>query len=332
MSDFQIGQPSARIDPAPVPSGAKTRRALWGLLSLFIGIGLTACGGDSDLSGTSSSISGCLKPEQMRSRDLQRNRSVIAGAPLCIRRQEIHEGQFHWVFHLIEHRKATKGPFWVLPHDNENAAFDTALRAVIKYGGGMLAVDSNGARRHRGQDPNRNFSKTASESRLCSAQRRPSPRYTLEILAHYQGRRGPYLSMHNNHDGWSGNGGRGSISLYRETSVQRGFPSNSATGQLRDADNLIFIAGLGPPSSVGSVGRRIKALNAAGLNVVYKQVTDRSFDCSLSDYVARHRLGDYYNIEAQHGQGKAQTEMLHRLMSMLGIKPLQRAASSPFLQ
>ena len=65
--------------------------------------------------------------------------------------------------------------------------------------------------------------------------------------------------------------------------------------------------------------------------MVYKQVDARSFDCSLSDYVARHQLGDYYNLEAQYDHRQAQQEMLDRLMRTLGIKPLRRAAASPFL-
>ena len=128
-------------------------------------------------------------------------------------------------------------------HDNEDTAFDVAVQGVVTYGGGLLAVDSSGRRSFLGQDPNRNFSTSLSESRLCRHQRQPAPGYTAAVLDHYKDRRGPYLALHNNHDGWQGNGGSGTISLYRETAVLQGFPSARAEGQLRDEDNLVFLAG-----------------------------------------------------------------------------------------
>jgi hypothetical protein len=293
-------------------------------MAALLTLALTGCGG-----GWRHTISDCLPPAGSGSGDIARNLSAVNAAPLCYRREEVREGAFHWVFHVLEHRKAPEGPFWVLPHDNENSAFEAALHAVTTYGGGLLAVDSGGRRTHLGQDPNRNFSTSASESRLCSAQRAPAPGYTGAILAHYKGRRGPYLAMHNNENGWRGNGGRGTISVYRTSAVLYGFPA--ASGPLRDEDNLVFLAGTGTPATDPALRRRIAALNAAGLNVQYKQVTDRSFDCSLSDYIARRRLGDYYNIEAEHGRREDQIAMADRLMAVLGVKPLRRAAPNPFL-
>lgn len=301
---------------------------------LFVAVGITACSGGytgSGMSGSASSISRCLKPERAASPDIQRNIAAIRDAPICFRTQEVREGQFHWVFHILEHRETPGGPLWTLPHDNEDTAFDAASYAVITYGGALIAVQSGGRRRFRDQDPNRNFSSSWAESRLCLEQRRPSPRYTAAILHHYDGRRGPFLALHNNHDGWQGNGGRGTISIYRTSSVLHGFPSRSASGQLRDADNLVFIAGRSPPGADPAVRREIAALNAAGLNAVYKQVTSRSFDCSFSDYVAWRRLGQYYNVEAEYGHLESQKAMVDRLMKMLGIKPLRPTAASPFL-
>ncbi len=299
--------------------------------SLLIAAALGGCAGSDGPSGSSMTISDCMDPASADSRDIRRNLAMIRGAPLCYRRQEVREGPYRWVFHILEHRKAPDGPFWVLPHDNEDTAFDVAVHGVITYGGGLLAVDSGGQRYFQGQDPNRNFSSSPSESRLCRDQRLPSPGYTAAVLDHYQGRRGPYLALHNNHNGWQGNGGSGTISLYRQTAALRGFPSARAEGELRDEDNLVFLAGSRPLSADPPARERISDLNAAGLNVVYKQVDDRNFDCSLSDYIVRHRLGDYYNIEAEYGRRQAQQAMLDRLMGSLGIKPLRRAAASPFL-
>ena len=305
---------------------------LLGWAAAAVVLALTGCGGGQlGPSGWESSISDCLDPARSGSRDIERNLAAIRKAPICYRRQEVREGAYRWVFHILEHRKAADGPFWVLPHDNEDTAFDAAVYAIATYGGGLLAVDSAGQRRFRGQDPNRNFSSSASESRRCVNQNAPAPGYTAAILAHYQGRRGPYLAMHNNYHGSEATGGRGSISLYGARSGMHGFPSSTAIGPLRDEDNLVVIAGLGPPGSDPVARNQIAALNAAGLNVLYKQVTERNFDCSLSDYLARHRRGPYYNIEAEHGQRGAQIDMVDRLMKMLGVKPLRRAAANPFL-
>lgn len=303
-------------------------------LLITTALGLAGCaGGDGDLglSGTSVTISDCMEPADARSRDVQRNLAALRGTPICYRRQEVREGGFDWVFHILEHRGTPDGPFWVLPHDNEDTAFDAAVHALINYGGALLAVDSAGQRTFRGQDPNRNFSSSSRESRLCRSQRKPAPAFTNAILRHYQGRRGPYLALHNNHDGWSGNGGRGTISINRRHSMLYPYPSSRATGPLRDEDNLIYMAGRRAPMANAAARRQIEALNAAGLNVVYKQVTDASFDCSLSDYIARHRLGDYYNLEAEYGHRAAQQEMIDRLLQTLGIKPARRTKASPFL-
>lgn len=290
---------------------------------------LAACAGGPP--GSTMTMTECMDPARASSRDVRRNLAAIKRAPLCYRRQEVREGAFHWTFHILEHRKQPGGPFWVLPHDNEDTAFDVAVEAVIDYGGGLLAVDSGGRRSFLGQDPNRNFSRSRTESSRCRGQRVPSPGYTDAVLGHYRGRSGPILAMHNNHDGWNGNGGRGTISVQRRSASLSGYPGRGS-GSLRDEDNLIFMAGRRPLQADPRIRQRVSALNAAGLNVVYKQVDARSFDCSLSDYVARHQLGDYYNIEAEHGARGAQTEMVERLLNAVGVDPLRTRAASPFLQ
>jgi len=273
-----------------------------------------------------------MDPAKAQSRDVQRNLLAVRAAALCYRRQDVVEGRFHWVFHLLENRAAPSGPFWVLPHDNEDTAFDAGVYAVSTYGGGLLAVDSGGGRRFGGQDPNRNFSGNAAESGLCRDQRRAAPAFTSAILGHYQRYRGPYLSLHNNHDGWSGGGGRGTVSVYRRVPMQYGYPSFRGVGRLRDGDNLVFMAGVRSPMGDAAARRRIRDLNVAGLNVVFKHVTDASFDCSFSDYVARHRLGEYFNLEAEYGHRETQREMIDRLMGVLGIERVQQSRrASAFL-
>jgi hypothetical protein len=295
-------------------------------------LALAGCGGGGRVTG--SSISACMDPAQARSADIRRSLTALRGAPVCYRRQEVYEGDFHWTFHILEHTRAPDGPFWVLPHDNENAAFDAGVHALLTYGGGLLAVDAGGQRTYRGQDPNRNFSSSRGESRLCIAQRRPAPRYTRAILDHYRGRPSPILALHNNGNGHAGNGGYGNISMHRTGPLLSHWPGAAGRGSpaLADEDNLIFVAGRRAAYADPALRRRIEALNGAGLNVIHKQVTAQSFDCSLSDYVARHGLGEYYNLEAEHGARATQIEMVDRLMAVLGIRALRtRDARNPFL-
>ncbi|MBK1619030.1 hypothetical protein CKO42_11425 [Lamprobacter modestohalophilus] len=346
-------------------------RCLAAILVLAV---LFGCAGDGSR-GTSMTISDCLEPTRTNSADIRRNLSRIQATGLCYRQQQVHEGRFRWTFHILEHQQHPQGPFWILPHDNEDTAFEVAVQTVIDYGGGLLAVDSGGQRNFLGQDPNRNFSRSHAESRRCRGQREPAPGYSQAVLDHYRDRRGPVLALHNNHNGWSGNGGVGTISMARESASLRAYPgarlngnpgiqasrsnisgrnasrvsstgtssstgsSNSSNGSIKgnrrlgDEDNLIFVVGSAPLSADPALKRRVAALNAAGLNVMHKQLNSTNFDCSLSDYVARHRLGEYYNIEAEHGDRQTQQQMVERLLAVLGIERLSAPrTSSPFLQ
>ncbi len=292
---------------------------------------VVGCAGDGP-GRSSMTISECMEPTLAASTDIQRNLGRIERAPLCYRRQQVYEGGLHWTFHILEHRVHPQGPFWVLPHDDENTAFDVAVQAVIDYGGGLLAVDSGGQRRYLGQDPNRNFSRTRAESRSCRGQARPAPAYSQAVLDHYRGRPGPILALHNNRDGWSENGGAGTISLANGSAAVSAYPGRGS-GRLRDEDNLVFVIGTRPLSADPTLKRRVVALNAAGLNLMHKQLSASNFDCSLSDYVARHGLGEYYNIEAEHGDQQTQQQMVDRLLAVLGIERLSATRpASPFLQ
>ena len=303
------------------------KAALVACLALLL---LAGCAG-GQRGGTS--ITECMDPAEARSADVRRNLARLRGAPICYRRQEVREGNFHWVFHILEHTRAPDGPFWVLPHDNENAAFDAGVEAILTYGGGLLAVDAGGARNFRGQDPNRNFSTSAAEARLCRKPR-PASRYTRAILAHYEGRKGPYLALHNNSNGHAQNGGSGNLSMQLTgpyLTARHGARAGPAA--LRDEDNLVVVAGPRALRADAVLNRRVSELNRAGLNVLHKEVTASNFDCSLSDYLARHRLGDYYNLEAEHGARATQTEMIDRLLATLGVQPLRpKQRANPFLE
>ena len=65
----------------------------------------------------------------------------------------------------------------------------------------------------------------------------------------------------------------------------------------------------------------MKALNRAGLNIVYERVDRTNSDCSLSNHVVLNDRRPYYNIEAQHGS-REQPRMVDALMGVLGHAPV----------
>lgn len=250
--------------------------------------------------------------------DLQRNRDKLDG--LCIYRVSFRENNLKWNMLLLLNSKHIKGPFWFLPHDDENSAFDSAIYAIRHYGGGFLAVQSGGKRFVGYQDPNRNFGKDKKTALACKAQKYPSPIYTdtvFDIIDKFRPFNMPYLALHNNSDGYSGNGGRGTISILRSSSHAKAFPAYkkiTKDGGLSDEDSLVYIAGTSknPPKS------KISKLHKVGLNVKYEWVDNRHYDCSMSNYVVLKRNSDnYYNIEAQRGDTKTQKLMIDRVMSLI---------------
>ena len=61
----------------------------------------------------------------------------------------------------------------------------------------------------------------------------------------------------------------------------------------------------------------IDALRALGMHEMFEIVTPRGNDCSLSNYVILEKLGDYYNVEVEHGDTKTQKAMIDLLMQYI---------------
>ena len=243
--------------------------------------------------------------------DIRRNYKALQG--LCINQIAFKEGGYHWKMLLVTHPKAPKGPFWFLPHDNEQSAFDAAVYATRKYGGGFLAVMANDQRNFEGQDPNRNFGDTLSTAQNCTKQNQPAPRYgkiIFHIIDTYRASSMPYLALHNNTNG-------GGISILKSTPSVRSFSAYKTTvdGQgLRDEDSLIYIAG----KSRTPNKKKLKKLLKNGLNTRYETVNNSNNDCSMSNYVVLNRNTEkYYNIETEHGDLKTQKKMISILMKIL---------------
>ena len=240
--------------------------------------------------------------------DVRRNYSTLKD--LCVSLLSFKEGIYNWKMLLVTNPKA-RGPFWFLPHDNENSAFKAAIYATRKYGGGFLAIVNSDKRYFLGQDPNRNFS--LSYKRVCKEQHYPSFIYTqtiIDIINSYKGSY-PYLALHNNTN-------KGGISILKSSRYTKSFLAypksvvQKASGTLADEDNLVYIAGSSPKAPM----HKVNALLQKGLNVKYELVTPRSYDCSLSNFVVQE-LGveSYFNIEAQHNATATQKRMIDLLLA-----------------
>ena len=217
---------------------------------------------------------------------------------------------------LVYNPNKLKGTFWFLPHDNENSAFDSAVYSTKKYGGGFLSVIANDKRYFKGQDPNRNFSTNKKNSHTCK-QRYSSPIYTntiFTIIDTFKFLNMPYLALHNNKNGWYGNGGSGGISILKNSKVVHSYTSETVlSGKhkgIKDEDNLVYIAGKTskPPRT------KLEKLINLGLHVKYEVVNQKNNDCSMSNYVILNKGSKYYNIETEHGDTKTQKQMIDLLI------------------
>jgi hypothetical protein len=243
-----------------------------------------------------------------KSPDLKRN-SWSMGS-LCADRITFKEGKRTWTFLLVWNRSHPKGPFWYLPHDNEESAFDAAVYAATQYGGGFLAVESNGQRHMSGKDPNRNFKKDSLYSRtIC------------QIIDTYKPAHLPYLALHTNAEGHLENGGSGTVSMKKHSKNIVSFPAGKIKSGhqkgLEDEDTLIYLAG----KKVSK--EKVKTFTALGLNVKFEKVTRRSNDNSMSNCIVLHKGHEnYINIETEHGDISTHKKMIDKVMEILGERSI----------
>jgi len=249
------------------------------------------------------------------STDTQRNVRELSS--LCVWEVAFTEEGYSWKMLLVSNPQQPKGAFWFLPHDDENGAFDTAIYATKRYGGGFLAVVADDRRYFHGQDPNRNFGTTKRVAKTCAKQHHQAPLYTkivFDTMAYYKGASMPYLSIHNNKEGWYGNGGSGGVSMLHSSRAVKSYTSHTITPHtkgLADEDNLVYIAGFSttPPKE------KLSKLLRLGLNVKYEVVTPRRNDCSMSNYTLLGRgSSNYFNLEAQRGDLVTHKQMVDRIM------------------
>ena len=62
-----------------------------------------------------------------------------------------------WILQVFEN-KLKEGPSFFVPHDSENDSFQVGIRAIMEFGGHLLALECKEDRRcKKGIDPNRYF-------------------------------------------------------------------------------------------------------------------------------------------------------------------------------
>lgn len=192
--------------------------------------------------------------------DFARHRDPAEWRGLSVERVEFSEGTTRWQLWRIVNSARPKGPLWLVPHDNENGAFDAALVAVRVYGGTVVAIDSGVHPRHDGQrfnyavdprsapvDPNRNFDPAF-------------PLYAANVLGNWRPGDGPLIALHTNVKGFdtrlsrcnaSDGPGNGVISIRFCDARYTPHPSLARAWPFDDDDTLIFaphMAGT-PPST-----------------------------------------------------------------------------------
>ena len=220
------------------------------------------------------------------------------------------ENGFRWHLLRVTNIARPVGPLWMVPHDDENAAFEAVISALKQHGGVAVVVNSGPGsdRRQAGKgacgvraeivsscDPNRNFAAA-------------SPKFTQAFLSHRAAGQ-PVIALHTNSAGFSGDGqgGRGEITIVDAAAFSLGKieprPDGhfgvSPTAEMANYDTLVltaYLARQGKPSSA-AIGCR-NAINRAGVHFWHERVT--LSDGSMSNYLAlNHPDIAYLNAESR---------------------------------
>lgn len=243
--------------------------------------------------------------------DIARNISVEGYfADVSVSEHRFSENGFAW--HLIRFSSATRpdGPVWVVPHDDENAAFEGMITALRQYGGTGIAVNSGpgGARRQAGSgrcggrdarvnncDPNRNFAEG-------------TPLFTRTFLEQFAVGQ-PVIALHTNSAGFSGDGegGRGDITILdralhaagKVAPRRNGLLAGNPQSSVANADTLALSAFLERDLQPSEAAQKCGAgMASSGIHFWHEGVGES--DGSLSNYLAIYRPDiAYVNVESR---------------------------------
>ncbi len=266
----------------------------------------------------------CVEPRAWRDSDIDRNKQFIDDEAICLSAIEFEENGLKWRVQVLD--SGRPGNNWVVLHDDENTAFDSALYAIVRYGGKVVDVHLQPSTRSDVfVDPNHNFAITDDQRKTCGGPiRHAAPVFTSTIIEQLGAP--PYLALHNNYDGHFRSGGNGNISVRHSTQGLFGLPAYDAVERLADEDNFIIVSGLTPPGDLTDRMHQLTdELRNSGINVIYEYIQEDSYDCSLSNYLLLYggtEPGQYFNIEAEAGDYLSQITMIDALVGTL-VNPLR---------
>ena len=262
-----------------------------------------------------SSAQACRTPAEIIAatgdRDVRRLADRLADPELGLGIVSVEGTVARWSLLVISHRSRS-GPRWVLPHDNENAAFDAGVVAVLRYGGVLVAVESGENRMWRGIDPNRVFGSGA-----CG-RGRADPAYTSAVLAGLD-RRFPIVGLHSNERRG------GTISMARPYPGAEAFRAAAGAtvgpgAPRRDDDTMVILAGRAPATEAAARGA-IAWFTERGVNVLYETVRPGRSDCSLSNHAVLAGLPRTFTVEVGHGDTASARALVDLVMQSVGIAP-----------
>jgi hypothetical protein len=277
----------------------------------------------------------CLSPDQLfdEDGDVARNRAALASPDLCLRLEVFAEGNLRWVLQVIQNKKHPRGPLWAVPHDDEDVAFDSAVNAVLRYGGTAVAIERNHDRYNRPpagkrkQDPNRNFD--AGKGAKCQHQLSRSPNFTRRFLR-WLPKGQPIVALHSNKLGYDivpepdEEKSKGNVSIGIERKADSNiteFPSQKPIHSRSPDDTLIYLASRLASGADRRLMDFVGALNRNGIHVLYEHVEEN--DCSLSNYAVLKAI-PYVNIEVVDDDDTgAQLRMIDIVMMLMrqGLGP-----------
>jgi hypothetical protein len=238
---------------------------------------------------------------------------------IAIDEKRFSENGFDWHLLRFASEKKPHSVLWVVPHDDEDAAFEAMIAAIRKHGGTGIVVNSGpgSERRQAGRgtcggrprtvsscDPNRNFSDA-------------TPLFATAHLSHHTHAGQPIIALHTNGAGADGDFSLLDLDAYRRgRSVVRkgGYEARNPAPEMANYDTLGLIAYLakdGGPSASAVACRT--ALNDAGIHFWHEEVKES--DGSLSNYLALKRPEiAYFNAESREESDLARAAARHGVM------------------
>ncbi len=258
--------------------------------------------------------------------DIGRNsdtRGYFDGIEISERR--FTENGFTWHLIRFTNKDTPTGPLWMVPHDDENAAFDAMMAAVKAHGGVGIAVNS-GPGSLRGQSGNGACGVKATNASSCDPNRNfgdATPIFTSAFLAERKAGHS-VIALHTNTPGFSGDGqgGRGEITILDAAEFLRGVTVPRRGGHLaieseaemanHDTFGLTaYLASNGQPDADAVACRN--AMVRSGVHFWHERVG--TSDGSMSNYLALKQPDiKYFNAESRNERDLAVAAARFRIM------------------